>query len=76
MIFNSSVTTYTYNISIINDDYFEFTESFLASLRFTNAAPEGVVLAPENANITIIDDDGKRVKLSNRLMHYFLSAYF
>ena len=58
-IFNSSRSRYTFNITIVNDNAFELTEFFDASLRFAGAAPPRVTLDPAQAEITILDDDGE-----------------
>lgn len=57
--FDASRTSYTFNISLVNDDVFEVAEHFQAGLRFPGAAPLRVSLQPAQAEIEIIDDDGK-----------------
>ena len=58
-VFNSSLTSYTFNVPIIDDIIFELTESFQAGLRFVGAAPQHLTLAPAQANIEIFDNDGE-----------------
>ena len=59
-IFDSSRSRHTFKITIVNDNAFELTEFFYASLRFADAAPPRVTLDPSQAEITILDDDGEK----------------
>ena len=54
----------TINISVhINDDStYELTELFNISLAFPGAPPPRVSLAPDTAQVTILDDDGQYSK--------------
>ena len=52
--FNQSVQV---TVPLINDDVNELTEVFIASLNFTEDVPPRTTIAPDNATITIIDDD-------------------
>ena len=56
LTFNSSITTVTIPISIIDDDILETNETFL--LRLSSEDPT-LGVAPSDAMITIIDDDSK-----------------
>lgn len=49
--------TYTFNVSLENDDIYEFIENFNAQLSFVEAA-ERVTIDPESAQVEILDDDG------------------
>ncbi len=44
-------------VSLINDGVYELTETFSASLTFTSDVPPRTTISPNNANITIIDDE-------------------
>lgn len=57
--FSSLLTSYTFNISIIDDDVFKTTKSFLTNLRFAGPAPSRVTLAPAQANVEILNDDSE-----------------
>ena len=48
----------TVNIGIINDNKFEPTEVFYASLSFVNITPN-VTITPHRTKIVISDDDGE-----------------
>ena len=63
--FNSLLTSYSLNISIIDDSVFETTESFLVGLRFADEAPSRVILEPAQTNVEILDDDSKFTRSIN-----------
>ena len=47
------------NVTIINDNVFELTESFGISLSLPDSASSRVTLAADPAQVTILDDDGQ-----------------
>ena len=57
------------NVTIINDSVFEVTESFSVSLALPGSIPPRVTLAPNSAQITILDDDGQFNDLILWYMH-------
>ena len=71
-VLSSSVTSYAVNVSIIdeNENIFEFTESFQAGLRFSEAVPPLVFLSPAQADIEILDDDGEEFSKSLKMAIY------
>ena len=59
--FDSSKTTFTFDVQIIDDNITEGNEILLAGLRFLGGKPvPRVTLDPAEANITILDDDSKK----------------
>ena len=46
-------------VPLIDDDIFELTEQFGASLTFPEVPPSRVTLASDPAQVTILDDDGQ-----------------
>jgi hypothetical protein len=57
--FNSTTRTVDVSVPLIDDSIFEQTEMFGASLEFPGAPPPRVSLAPDTAQVTILDDDGQ-----------------
>ncbi len=58
--FSSSMTSYRFNVSILNDNIFEFSKNLKACLKFmVGETPPRVTLQPAQANINILDDDGQ-----------------
>ena len=47
------------SVPIINDDAFELTESFSASLSLVSPVTSRITIAPDEASITIEDDDSE-----------------
>ena len=47
------------NVTMINDNVFELTESFGISLSLPDSASSRVTLAADPAQVTILDDDGQ-----------------
>ena len=47
------------SVTIINDDAFELTESFSASLSLVSPNTSRITIAPDEASITIEDDDSE-----------------
>ena len=47
------------NVTIINDNVFELTESFGISLSLPGSASSRVTLAADPVQVTILDDDGQ-----------------
>ncbi len=59
-VFNSSASSYTFSVTLIDDDIFELAEIFQADLRFVGPTPPPrVTLDPAQTRISISDDDGK-----------------
>ena len=52
------------SVSVIGNDIFELTELFVASLAFPGDPPRIVVLTPDSAQVTILDDDGQYQKFN------------
>ena len=57
--FDSVTRTVNASVPLVGDNIFELTELFDASLSFPGAPPSRVILAPDNAEVTILDDDGQ-----------------
>ncbi len=58
--FSSSMTSYRFTVSIVNDNVYELTENLQAGLRFVGGeTPPRVTLQPSQAIINILDDDGE-----------------
>ena len=53
------ISTIDVPVPIIGDNIFEMTELFSASLAFPGAPIPRVTLAPDSAEVTILDDDGQ-----------------
>ena len=58
-VFDSTTLTVDAPVLLVNDTIFELTEQFGASLAFPGAPPPRVTLAPDAAQVTILDDDGQ-----------------
>ena len=56
--FGPAVSHFSVNVSLINDNSFELTESFQAGLRFPSPPLPRVTLYPAQGSIEILDDDG------------------
>ena len=61
--FSDSVCRFSFNVSVVNDRIPEDDELFTASLTLSDPATYGeiVTVAPDLANVTILDDDGKLI---------------
>ena len=57
--FDSVTSTADVSVPLIGDNAFELTELFGASLAFPGARPPRVTLAPDTAQVTVLDDDGQ-----------------
>ena len=57
--FDSTTSTVNVSVPLTDDTAFELTEQFGASLAFPGAPPPRVTLAPDAAQVTILDDDGQ-----------------
>ena len=68
LVFNSSFTSLSIPLQIVNDSIFEVPEMLQASLRFMGVPPERVILSPNIANITILDDDQSQSESSLKVM--------
>ena len=80
--FDRSRTIYSFNVSLEDDDIYEFTENFFAQLSFvgTPAESERVSIGPEMATVEVEDDDSKQFifQHGNKLMFiaHFVSLHF
>ena len=61
-------TVICHNITIVDDSLVEDTQVFLAELE---TADSSVRLFPDNATISIVDNDGKIVFLFTQSLDYF-----
>ena len=59
LTFGPSSTRTTISVNIMNDDAYELTETFSATLSFDGAPVPRVTLSPDAAIATILDDDGE-----------------
>ena len=57
--FDSTIGTKDIPVPITDDGIFELTELLSASLTFPGAPIPRVILAPDSAEVTILDDDGQ-----------------
>ncbi len=58
LIFNSTISTISVSIPIIDDDVDEITENFFADLALITVT-DRVIVAPAVATVSIIDNDGE-----------------
>ena len=56
--FESATDVINVSVTIPDDGIFELTELFNASLAFPGDPIPRVILAPDSAQVTILDDDG------------------
>ena len=63
--FDSTTLTVDALVPLIDDAIFELTEQFGASLAFPGTPSPRVTLAPDAAQVTILDDDGQLVPAEN-----------
>ena len=59
LTFTPTNTMTTITVSIANDDAYELTETFNATLSFNGDPVPRVTLSPATAVTTIVDDDGQ-----------------
>ena len=59
LTFGPRNTSTTINVNTLNDDAYERTETFNASLSFDGDPVPTVTLSPDAAVATIVDDDGE-----------------
>ena len=59
LTFSPSSTRTTIIVNITNDDAYELTETFRATLSFNENSIQFVILSPDAAIATIMDDDGE-----------------
>ena len=70
LVFDSDITSLSIPLQLTDDSIFELTEMLQASLSFpAGVAPERVILDPDLANITIVDDYSK---LCLKAFHLFV----
>ena len=74
--FDSAITEVNVSIPIIGDNIFELTKLFCASLAFSGAPPLRVVLTPDSAQVTILDDDGQCHKFNNTCIYHMQYIIF
>ncbi len=58
LIFNSTISTISVSIPIIDDDVDEITENFFADLALITVT-DRVNVAPAEATVSIVDNDGE-----------------
>ena len=58
-VFDPSISSFSVNVPLINDNIFELTESLQAGLSFLGPPPPRATIDPAQADIQILDDDGK-----------------
>ncbi len=63
-------------ISLMNDAFYELTETFTAGLSFTSDVPPRTTISPNSANITIIDDDSMFKKSTVRIQSIIYFFFF
>ena len=56
---DGSNSVFTVDIPLNNDNIYELTETFFSNLAFPFAPPERVIINPDRAETTILDDDSK-----------------
>ena len=59
LTFGPGNTATTIEVNILNDDAYELTETLNASLSFAGDPVPRVILSPDVAVTTIVDDDGE-----------------
>ena len=59
LTFSLDIAVITITVSIANDDVYELTETFNATLSFDGDPIPRVILSPATAVTTIVDDDGQ-----------------
>ena len=71
LIFNRTITKHTVNVSLINDNETEQSETFFARLMLVSPLVElgSILLSPNQIEVEIKDDDGKNCFPS--LTHHF-----
>ena len=75
LTFDSVTTTIDVPVTIIGDTIFEHTESFDTTLSFPGAPVPRVTLAPDSAQTTILDDDGRYISLIVSLCSLYICVY-
>ena len=76
LVFESVATQLVHEITVVNDDVLENSETFQAIL--TQPTDQtGVLLGQTMANVTIIDNDGEHSYLQYYFVHFlFYLSYF
>ncbi len=62
-------------IPLMNDSIYELTETFIAGLSFTSDFPPRTTISPDNATITIIDDESMFKKIYSKDSIYHLAIF-
>ena len=57
--FGACETRHCVEVTIVNDDELENTESFVVTLERTSNLDRRIILAPANTRVNINDDDGR-----------------
>lgn len=73
LMLSPTETTILVNVSIINDSFFELTESFKVSLSLVGALASGVTFNQTEAEVIIFDDDGRQLYISCSMHYVFIS---
>ncbi len=63
-------------ISLMNDAFYELTETFIANLSFTSDVPPRTTISPNSATITIIDDESMFNKSTVRIQFIIYFFFF
>ena len=58
---NSSITSFSVQLSLLDDEIFELTESLSTNLSFSRQAPPGVSINSDMVDIEILDNEGKAI---------------
>lgn len=63
LTFGPASTRFDVTVNISNDNIFEVTEYFSASLTLSSQPVERIAVDPDNTDITIFDDDGNNIQI-------------
>ena len=65
LVFDLSTSTHQVTVDIVQDNTNELTELFSMKLEMDSASEPRVLLIPDNAFVTILDDDSKPLPLDH-----------
>ncbi len=74
--FNASNDFARVPIFLMNDTFYELTETFTANLSFTSDVPPRTTISPNSATITIIDDESMFKKYTVRIQFIIYFFFF
>ena len=76
LVFNRTLTKHTVNVSLINDDVTEQSETFFARLMLMRPLHESrnILLSPNQIEVEIEDDDGKKYVVFFHAIHIPLQS--